>query len=1240
LHVKHPGHRAGTTTLTQQRKKGAGTMMSFAKITAGTGYLYLIRHTALGDADPASKHDAAAYYAAQGNPPGHWTGRGAPLLGLTDQQVTEDQMRALFGLGAHPDMDAIVTAYIDAHRRPWMTGPRWDHLVDDAIRHATLGRQFPRYRQLPPFDDRVRARLDVIRADTHRDPTEAETRRVKAQEARHQRDAVAGYDLVFSPVKSAALLWAVDPRPHVREAIRSAHLAAKDAALTLLEEHAAFTRTGTDGIAQIPAKGLIAAEFEHWDSRAGDPNLHTHVAISSKVMGTDGIWRALDARPLHAAAVAISETYNTMFEAELTARLAVTFTPRPGTGTDKQPVREITGVPLAMTEHFSRRRAAIDARYAELERAYRHEHGHDPAPGVACKLARQANLETREGKKPPAPLEDKRAAWREELTARFGPQAINQLMKVVPAHPATEVPAAFPSPEDLNAISERALAQLSTRRSTWTAWNVRAEIERQLRATLPALPPASHPATAETLTAMVLTKSVRIDPPALLNEPPELRRPDGDPVFTQHAASRYTSQLLLDAETRLISAARTPTAAGLSGPSVATALEGFEARTATNLDPGQRHLVTVFAADSRLLLAGIGPAGTGKTTAMRALAHVLRQGGRHLIPLATSAAAADVLARELGTRAENLHKFLHEWTAGPFATRLQAGHPVPANARRYQLGPGDVILVDEAGMAGTLQLDQLTTYAKSRGAVVRLLGDDHQLPAVASGGALRLIAATPGTPHLTALYRFQNPEEAAATLQLRVRDPAAIDWYHHHNRIKSGSRQAMTQSAYQSWKTDMLAGKVTLMAAQTGTDVTALSTRARADRVTAGQVEPTGAPLRDGTQAGQGDWIVTRQNNRRLTTPSATEWVKNGDTWAVTHRHQDGSLTVTSHTHGTQLTLPAPYVRDHVQLLYATTAHRAQGTTVDTAHPLITNTMTSEALYVLATRAREHTTLYVATHDHPTDEHAEVNTTRHDPHQYEAREILLNILTNESVGLSATEAIATAQDGAESLATLIPEYLHAARLYAVTRNPANKTPDQTTSAPPQHPTAVGALPWAPSPPAAATSGDQLASYLNESFALISTRVAQLAETVISAPPAWLTSLGTPPEEPEHRAAWQASVTIIAAYRDQHRITTDDPRHPLGPHPDPANSGYHAHQHATQAIRIARHLSNSEPEQSVTLHADNPTSAVSRHPREPQRVDRGRGTENQKLQQSRQALLPPWQAARSQQTGRLDARPRL
>ncbi len=172
---------------------------------------------------------------------------------------------------------------------------------------------------------------DHPRARPAATPPRPRSRRCKAEEARRQRAAVAGFDLVFSPVKSAALLWALDERPQVRDAIRRAHEDAVAEALALVEEHAAFTRTGAGGIAQIGTQGLMAAAFEHWDSRAGDPNLHTHVAVSSKVCGTDGKWRSLDARALYRMTVAVSEAYNTAFEAHLTAALGVTFTARPDT---------------------------------------------------------------------------------------------------------------------------------------------------------------------------------------------------------------------------------------------------------------------------------------------------------------------------------------------------------------------------------------------------------------------------------------------------------------------------------------------------------------------------------------------------------------------------------------------------------------------------------------------------------------------------------------------------------------------------------------------------------------------------------------------------------------------------------------------------------------------------------------------------------------------------------------------
>jgi conjugative relaxase-like TrwC/TraI family protein len=1017
--------------------------MTIRKITAGDGYLYLIRQVAHGDTDqpanPADNdtstvkgQDAASYYTAEGNPPGRWTGRGAPLLGLENKQVTEEQMRALFGYGQHPDAEAIIASYLTQHVHADMTPRQLAKVQDDAIKAARLGRPFPEYAPLDRFDTRVERRLSVIKQETGRDPTDAEVKKVKAEEARRQRAAVAGFDLVFSPVKSAALLWAIDDRPHVRHAIRHAHEQAMHHALALLEQHAAYTRTGTGGIAQIETNGLTAAAFEHWDSRAGDPNLHTHVAVSTKVQGADGKWRSLDARALYQMTVAASECYNTAFETALTNQLGVSFTPRPDTVGRKEPVREISHIPFGMIEHFSRRRAQLEARYTQLARDYRRQHGRDPDAAACHKLAQQATLDTRPGKKPPRSLDERRAQWRHELTQTFGPAAVKQLMAAVPGSPGPAVPAA----PDLQSLAERTVANVSGYRSIWTVWNLRAETERLLRTGCRFASLDEHRQAAEAVVNLAISPalSICVEAPALLDEPPALRRRDGESVFTAHGAARYTSQAVLDAEQRLITATRTPATAGVPALTAAASLDGFEAVTGTRLDAGQRHLVTAFASEDRLLLAGIGPAGAGKTTAMRAMAHVLRQHHRRLIPLATSATSADVLGRELSTPAENLHKFLYEWDRGVFAARLRSGGPVPDGARFYALRPGDVVLVDEAGMAGTFLLDRLVTIAASRGAVVRLLGDDRQLSAVESGGALRLIASQPSTPHLTMLYRFRDPAEAAATQRLRVGDTTAIDWYIQHGRVRSGSRDAMTQAAYTGWKTDMLAGKTTLMAAGDGTDVTALSAQARAERVTAGQVEPGGVALRDGNLAGTGDWIVTRDNQRRLSMHRGRDWVKNGDGWHVTTRHHDGSLTCLHLGHGGRVRLPADYVRAHVELLYATTAHRAEGVTVDTAHPLITGGMTREILYVLASRAREQTTLYVATHDLlPADEDERTDRARTDPRSYAAREILHTILATEGTELSATQTIHANQEQAGSLATLLPRYQHAAHQFAGAR---------------------------------------------------------------------------------------------------------------------------------------------------------------------------------------------------------------
>ncbi|HEX5878546.1 MAG TPA: hypothetical protein VF468_09520, partial [Actinomycetota bacterium] len=179
--------------------------------------------------------------------------------------------------------------------------------------------------------------------------------------------------------------------------------------------------------------------------------------------------------------------------------------------------------------------------------------------------------------------------------------------------------------------------------------------------------------------------------------------------------------------------------------------------------------------------------------------------------------------------------------------------------------------------------------------------------------------------------------------------------------------------------------------------------------------------LADGTTAGVGDWVTTRRNNRLLLTHGGRDFVKNGDTWTVTHRFADGSLTVVHRRHRGRVTLPAGYVAQYLELGYAVTAHRVQGDTVDTAHPVVTEQTSREALYVLATRARQHTTLYVAT-DPPVD----VATEHAPPEPRTARDVLEHVLSNPTAELSATETIAATLATETSLPVQTARYGHAA----------------------------------------------------------------------------------------------------------------------------------------------------------------------------------------------------------------------
>jgi hypothetical protein len=252
----------------------------------------------------------------------------------------------------------------------------------------------------------------------------------------------------------------------------------------------------------------------------------------------------------------------------------------------------------------------------------------------------------------------------------------------------------------------------------------------------------------------------------------------------------------------------------------------------------------------RLQLA-IAPAGAGKTTAMRALTLAWTEDGGQVLGLAPSAAAAAVLAEQTGIRTDTLAKLTWSLHHGDLPDWAAA------------VGPSTLVIIDEAGMADTLSPDTAVQFAIRRGASVRLVGDDQQLAAIGPGGVLRDIKHTHGALQLTELHRFTDPAEAAASLALREGKPEALDFYLKHGRVHVGDLTTTTEDAFKAWAADQAAGLDAIMLAPTRDLVADLNRRARAHRLNHSPAAPE-VGLADGNQAGVGDVIITRTNDRRL----------------------------------------------------------------------------------------------------------------------------------------------------------------------------------------------------------------------------------------------------------------------------------------------------------------------------------------------------------------------------------------
>ncbi len=238
--------------------------------------------------------------------------------------------------------------------------------------------------------------------------------------------AVPGFDLTFSAPKSVSLTWALGGPP-VGVEVSEAHAEAVQAGLDYLQQTACLTRRGAGGREFVQGNGFLAAGYTHRSSRAGDPQLHTHVLVANATRGPDGKWTRLYHPGIYHQLKTAGYVYEAHLRSELTRRLGV------GWGEVRNGIAEIEGFDPSHLRAFSTRRAEI------LEAA--------GGEGASARAMQIATLATREVKDRDLTTESLRDLWRAKA------QEIGLSREAIHA---TFDPELSPSPADLTAVQVEA----------------------------------------------------------------------------------------------------------------------------------------------------------------------------------------------------------------------------------------------------------------------------------------------------------------------------------------------------------------------------------------------------------------------------------------------------------------------------------------------------------------------------------------------------------------------------------------------------------------------------------------------------------------------------------------------------------------------------------------------------------------------------------------------------------------
>jgi len=930
-----------------------------ATLSKGYDLDYIWKHV---DRGPA--RDAAGYYIqaseSGGEPPGRWWGPGAKALGFEDgQRVDRKPYDLLFGKRQAPD------------------GTR-------------LGR--------PPASGRTAAEVykALLAAEPH--ATAGRQRELRTEAARKARQGPLFFDLTLSLSKSVSIFHASlgENARLARQAgdkdgdeYWSALVAEVDemiwqavhAGFGYFQKEAGYTRTGSHNArvhgretGQWHEADLAVAHWLQHTSRDGDMQLHVHsqIAHTAKTV-TDGKWRAPDSLGYNEHVGAVAAIVSQHLEEALARRFGVEWVAR-----DDGHGFEIKGISGQMMRVFSSRRESITADARARAARFEQRYGRAPSQREMAQLAQASNFATRAAKTGTLDFAQLHAGWADKLARTVG----MPLASVAPSvwHNATGPAAAQPRGPDgpvlteleLARAAQKAVALAQQEKSTWT----RADVIKYLGRVLPraGLDPAAAAVLLERLADRALRSEFEpvfcLEAPEPVEVPRSLLRADGRSIYQRHGGVRYATGAQLAMEERMLAQASASGAPRMTRAQAAHALgadptqledaltgRAHDQRTRTGLREDQAAAALSVLTDGQRVSVVNAPAGSGKTRVLAEAARAWAAAGLGpVIGITPSQSARNTLAAGVPV-SYNSAQFL-----GHLPGRRGARGPIP-------IGPGTLLVIDEASMISGPDLADLIAYAEARGAKVILAGDLSQLQAVENGGGMSLLASALGYARLAEPARFRAPWEQTASLRLRAGDTTVLAEYDQHGRICGGEPEQMMDAAAAAYVALTLDGTDTLLMAADHALRRELSRRIRDDLIQLGIVQDGPAVrIADGTKASPGDLIICTKNDHTIEAGEPGRTLANGDLLRIEAVTKDGlivrrALDADPRTGQRRWTdrhfLFASY--ENAELGYAVTDHTAMGRTVTAGLAVITGTEDRQHAYVALTRGTDVNLAYVFT---------------------------------------------------------------------------------------------------------------------------------------------------------------------------------------------------------------------------------------------------------------------------------------